>query len=163
MTRVGKGLFITRLQENEQDILNRLAGEKGTKGSEFGATTGRARDIGWMDAVMAKYTHQVNGFTDLGLTKLDMLTGISHLKVCTAYELDGQEITNMPADTKAIERCKPVYTVLDGWEENIYGLTEFNELPENARKYVEFIEEYVGVPVTMIGTGPDNDHMILRS
>ena len=162
MTRVGKGPFTTRLSDDEDDILIKLAGEKGTKGSEFGATTGRARDIGWMDVVMAKYTHRVNGFTDLGLTKLDMLTDIKKLKVCTAYDLDGDRIKDLPADTAAIERCTPVYTELDGWDQDIYGETDFDKLPENAQKYVRFIEDYVGVNATMIGTGPDNDHMILR-
>lgn len=163
MTRVGKGPFTTLLSEEEIDLHNKLAGIKGSKGSEFGATTGRARSIGWMDLVMAKYATIVNGFTDLGLTKLDMLSGISKLKVCTAYELDGREISSLPADTVDIERCKPIYTQLDGWKENIAGLQKFEDLPENARKYVLFVERFVGVPVTMIGTGPDNTDMIIRS
>lgn len=162
MTRVGKGPFTTRLNDSEDDLHDKLAGIQGSKGSEFGATTGRARDIGWMDLVMAKYSHRVNGFTDLGLTKLDMLSCIPVLKVCTAYMLDGTEITNMPADTSAIERCVPIYTELKGWSEDISGETGFSNLPKNAKKYVEYIETYVGVPATMIGTGPDNDDMIVR-
>ncbi len=162
MTRVGKGPFTTLLDESEADIHNKLAGIKGTKGSEFGATTGRARSIGWMDLVMAKYTNMINGFTDIGLTKLDCLSGISTLKVCTSYMLDGKEISNMPAETSEIEKCTPIYTELDGWEEDIAGETDFDKLPKNAQKYVEFIEKFVGVPVTMIGTGPDNSDMIIR-
>ncbi len=162
MTRVGKGPFTTKLTEAEQGIHDSLAGLKGSKGSEFGATTGRARDIGWMDLVMAKYAHLVNGFTDLGLTKLDALSGIKTLKVCTAYELDGEIIAYLPADTAAIERCKPVYTELAGWEDNIDGFTDFEKLPDNAKNYVTFVEEYIGVKASMIGTGPDNADMILR-
>jgi adenylosuccinate synthase len=162
MTRVGKGPFTTRLTDEEDDIHDKLAGIKGTKGSEFGATTGRARDIGWMDLVMAKYANTVNGFTDIGLTKLDMLSGIPKLKVCTSYKLDGKEITQMPADTENIARCAPVYTELDGWTEDISGVADFSKLPENAQKYVKFIENFISVPVTMIGTGPDNADMIIR-
>ncbi len=162
MTRVGKGPFTTRLTEQESEVHDKLAGKKGSKGSEFGATTGRPRDIGWMDLVMAKYAHKVNGFTDLGLTKLDMLTGIPTLKVCTSYMLDGKEIEVMPVDTAAIERCTPVYTELDGWDEDISSFTDYSKLPENAKKYVKFIEDFVGVPATMIGTGPDNGDMIIR-
>ena len=162
MTRVGKGPFTSLLDESEAEIHNKLAGIKGTKGSEFGATTGRARSIGWMDLVMAKYTNMINGFTDIGLTKLDCLTGIPKLKVCTSYMLNGKEISNLPAETSEIEKCTPVYTELDGWEEDIAGETSFANLPKNAQKYVEFIEEYIGVPVTMIGTGADNSDMIIR-
>lgn len=162
MTRVGKGPFTTLLTDEESDLHDKLAGVKGTKGAEFGATTGRARSIGWMDLVMAKYAHQVNGFTDIGLTKLDMLTGIPELKVAVAYELDGKEIASMPADTADIERCEPVYKVLPGWEEDIAGVTDFARLPQNAQDYVLFIENYLGVRVTMIGTGADNADLIRR-
>lgn len=162
MTRVGKGPFTTLLTDSESDLHDQLAGIKGSKGSEFGATTGRARSIGWMDLVMAKYAHRVNGFTDLGLTKLDMLSGITALKLATSYELDGQEITDLPADTTAIERCTPVYTELPGWEEDVSAVTEFEQLPKNAQDYVLFVEKYVGVKVSMIGTGPDNNDMIVR-
>jgi len=161
MTRVGKGPFTTLLTEAESEMHDKLAGVKGTKGSEFGATTGRARSIGWVDLVMAKYTTKVNGFTDLGFTKLDMLTGIPKLKVCTSYMLDGYEIMNMPADTADIERCTPIYTELDGWEEDVSGVNNFGDLPKSAQDYILFIEKFVGVPVTMIGTGPDNADMII--
>lgn len=162
MTRVGKGPFVTRLTDAETDIHNKLAGIKGSKGAEFGATTGRARDIGWLDLVMARYANRINGFTDLGLTKLDMLSGIKKLKICTAYNLDGNKIADMPADSSVIERCQPEYTEFDGWDEDISGVTNFSKLPKNAQKYIEFIENYVGVPVTMIGTGPDNADLIKR-
>lgn len=162
MTRVGKGPFTTLLTESESSIHDLLAGVKGTKGSEFGATTGRARSIGWMDCVMARYTHMINGFTDIGLTKLDMLSGIETLKVCTHYELEGKKIADMPADTAAIERCTPIYKELAGWKEDISGVTDYDSLPENAKKYIDFIESQIGAPVTMIGTGPDNDDMIVR-
>jgi len=162
MTRVGKGPFTTLLTEDEADLHDTLAGVKGEKGSEFGATTGRARSIGWMDLVMAKYAHRVNGFTDIGLTKLDMLSGIPVLKIATSYTLNSQEITNMPADTEQIELCSANYTELPGWTEVITGVSEFSKLPINAQSYVQFIEEYLGVPVTMIGTGPDNADLIKR-
>lgn len=162
MTRVGKGPFTTLLTEDEHDIHDKLAGVKGTKGSEFGATTGRARSIGWMDLVIAKYTAMVNGFTDLGLTKLDMLSGIPKLKLCVAYELDGKVVENMPADTSLITKCTPIYKEFEGWNEDISGVQKYEKLPDNAKKYVKFIEDFVGVPVTMIGTGPDNSDMIVR-
>lgn len=162
MTRVGKGPFTTLLTEDEHELHVKLAGIQGEHGSEFGATTGRARSIGWMDLVMAKYAHQVNGFTDLGLTKLDMLSGIPELKIAVAYELDGEKITIMPVQTEDIERCTPVYEILPGWDEDISGISEYSKLPENAKSYVQFIEDYVGVPVTMIGTGPDNADLIKR-
>lgn len=162
MTRVGKGPFTTRLTENENELHDILAGIKGSKGAEFGATTGRARDIGWMDLVMAKYAHMVNGFTDIGLTKLDMLSGIATLKIATSYTLDGREIHIMPADTSAIERCTPIYTELLGWDEQIVGVADFAQLPKNAQDYILFIEKFLGVPVTMIGTGPDNADLIKR-
>ena len=162
MTRVGKGPFTTLLTEDEIDLHDKLAGVKGEKGSEFGATTGRARSIGWMDLVMAKYSCSVNGLTDIGLTKLDALSGIPFLKVATSYMLDGQKITNLPAVTSLIERCTAVYTELPGWEEDITGISDFSKLPKNARDYVKFIEDYVGVPVTMIGTGTDNTDLIKR-
>lgn len=162
MTRVGKGPFTTLLTEAESELHDQLAGIKGSKGSEFGATTGRARSIGWMDLVMAKYAHKVNGFTELGLTKLDMLSGIKTLKLATAYMLDGQEIADLPAETSAIERCKAVYTELPGWGEDVSAVTKFDKLPKNAQDYVLFIEKYTGVKVSMIGTGPDNNDMIVR-
>jgi adenylosuccinate synthase len=162
MTRVGKGPFTTLLTEAESDLHDKLAGIKGAKGSEFGATTGRARSIGWMDLVMAKYSHQVNGFTDIGLTKLDMLSGIPELKVAIAYTLDDKRVDSMPADTLDIERCTPIYETLPGWKEDIAGITDFTKLPKNAQDYVLFIENYLNVPVTMVGTGADNANLIRR-
>jgi adenylosuccinate synthase len=162
MTRVGKGPFVTKLIESEQDINAKLAGQRGAPGAEFGATTGRPRDIGWMDLVGARYAHAVNGFTDVGLTKLDTLSGIKNLKVATSYRLDGEVLDGMPADTQVIEKCEPVYTELPGWDEDISGVRDFAALPKAAQDYVLFIEEGIGAPVTMIGTGPNNDDMILR-
>ena len=115
-----------------------------------------------MDLVMAKYTAMVNGFTDLGLTKLDMLSGIPKLKLCVAYELNGKVVENMPADTSLITECIPIYKEFEGWDEDISGVQKYEKLPDNAKKYVQFIEDFVGVPVTMIGTGPDNSDMIVR-
>jgi adenylosuccinate synthase len=162
MTRVGKGPFTTLLSDKESDTHDKLAGVRGEKGAEFGATTGRARSIGWMDLVMAKYAHMMNGFTEIGLTKLDMLSGIKTLKVAVKYRLDGVEIDHMPADTVDIEKCLPVYIDMPGWDQDITGLTDFDKLPENAQKYVQFIEDYLSVRVSMIGTGPDNTDMIIR-
>lgn len=162
MTRVGKGPFVTRLTDEESDLHVRLAGKKGSAGAEFGATTGRARDIGWMDVVSARYAQAVNGFTEIGLTKLDTLSGIKTLKVATSYVCDGEQFTTMPADTQTLEKCTPVYTELPGWEENIDGLKDFETLPNAAKDYVAFIEKQIGVPVTMIGTGPNNSDVIIR-
>jgi adenylosuccinate synthase len=162
MTRVGKGPFVTKLTDAESDTNLKLAGIKGAPGAEFGATTGRARDIGWMDLVSARYANMVNGFTDIGLTKLDSLSGIKTLKVATAYTCDGKVLDTMPADTQVTEKCEPVYTELPGWDEDISGVRDFAALPKAAQDYVAFIEKGIGVPVTMIGTGPNNDDMIVR-
>lgn len=162
MTRVGKGPFVTRLTDEEADLHVRLAGIKGSAGAEFGATTGRARDIGWMDVVSARYAQAVNGFTEIGLTKLDTLSGIKTLKVATSYACDGKQFATMPADTQTLEKCTPVYTELPGWEENIDGLTDYSVLPQAAKDYIAFIEKEIGVPVTMIGTGPNNSDIIIR-
>lgn len=163
MTRVGKGPFVTKLTEAEHDLGAKLAGQKGAPGAEFGATTGRPRDIGWMDLVAARYAHMVNGFTEVGLTKLDTLSGIKTLKVATAYRCDGETYETMPADTQLIERCEPVYTELPGWDEDVAGVRDFAALPKAAQDYVRFIEKGIGAPVTMIGTGPNNDDVIVMS
>lgn len=163
MTRVGKGPFVTKLTKEEQILHATLAGRKGAPGAEFGATTGRARDIGWMDLLAARYAQVVNGFTEIGLTKLDALTGIGTLKIATAYECDGEVVTVMPGDAEVLARCRPVYTELPGWDVSIAGVREYDALPKAAKEYVTFVETEVGVPVTMIGTGPNNDDIIIRN
>jgi len=153
-TRVGAGPFPTELACEVGEHL-------GTKGHEFGATTGRSRRCGWFDAVLMRRSRQVNGLTSLSLTKLDVLDGLPELKICTAYEYDGGQITNAPVGADALQRCKPVYENMPGWTENTQGIQEFNELPDAAQKYVKRLEELVEVPIDIVSTGPDRAETIV--
>ena len=131
-------------------------------GREFGVTTGRRRRCGWLDLVILKYSHAVNHYTSLNLTKLDILDTFPTIKVAVAYKLDGQLLTSFPANLKKLQRCEVVYEELPGWETETTGAKTFEELPPNARKYVKFIEEKVGVRIEWIGTGPRREDMITR-
>lgn len=132
-------------------------------GAEFGVTTGRRRRCGWLDLVVMKYSHLINGYTLLNLTKLDVLDQLKTLKVAVAYHLDGKPLdAYFPADLDTLARVEVQYVELPGWEQSIEDVTKFEDLPENCRKYVEFIEEYLGVKVGWIGTGPARESMIAR-
>ena len=154
---VGAGPFVTRLEGPEGDELRRRGGDAG----EFGATTGRARDVGWFDAVATRYGVMVQGGTEVVLTNLDVLGYLDQIPVCVAYEADGQRITDFPA-TPTLMRCKPVYELLPGWKCDIRGIRTYDALPENCRKYVEFIEKACGAPIRMVSNGPRRDEIIYR-
>lgn len=154
-TRVGEGPFITELNDETGEKLR-------TVGSEFGATTGRPRRCGWLDGVVGKYAVMVNGLTDVVVTKIDVLSGMDELKICVGYEIDGKVWTTIPAAIEMTEKATPVYETLPGWAEDITGMREYNQLPENCKKYVARMEEIIGCEITMISVGPDRTQNIFR-
>ncbi len=147
-TRVGEGPFVTELENEKGEWIR-------DHGFEFGATTGRPRRCGWLDLVVVKHAHMLNGLTDIVLTKIDVLTGLDELNVCIGYEIDGQILDIVPSDQKEVARAKPVYKVFPGWKEDITKIERKEDLPKECIDYIDFIEEYVGVPVSMISVGPD--------
>ena len=153
-TRVGSGPFPTELHDTIGDGIRE-------RGHEYGTVTGRPRRIGWFDAVVARYTAQLGGITDWAIMLLDVLTGLDTISICTDYELDGCRIKNPPSTIAALERCKPVYIEMPGWTEDITGCRTYEELPENARKYVEKLAELTGVQIGMISVGPDRRQTII--
>ena len=154
-TRVGAGPFPTWLPCEIGDKIQEV-------GHEWGATTGRRRKCGWLDLNVVKFSNKLNGFNSINLTKLDVLTGIETLKVATHYELDGNKLVgSFPSDVNELARCKPVYTDMPGWSEDITKVTSFEGLPENAQKYIRFIEKEMEVPVTWVGTGPAREEMFV--
>jgi len=154
-TRVGHGGFPTELNDS-------LGEEIRTRGAEFGATTGRPRRCGWLDMVVISYSIHLNGLTGIALTKMDVLTGISPLKICLGYELDGVVTDRVPADIGDLERVIPRYREVKGWDEPLEDCRSFDDLPKNAKDYVETIEHLTGVPVTLVSVGPSRDQSILR-
>ncbi|XP_029449817.1 LOW QUALITY PROTEIN: adenylosuccinate synthetase isozyme 2 [Rhinatrema bivittatum] len=152
-TRVGIGAFPT-----EQD--NKIGELLQTRGHEYGVTTGRKRRCGWLDLVLLRYAHMINGFTALALTKLDILDVFSEIKVGVAYKLDGKTIPHFPANQEVLNKVEVKYETLPGWNTDTSNARTFNELPENARRYVRFIEEELGVPVKWIGVGKSRESMI---
>ena len=153
-TRVGGGPMPTEVFGEAADRWREMA-------NEFGVTTGRARRVGWFDAVAGRYSQQVNGFTGMVLTRLDTLDGFSSVKICVGYRCEGQEVKRFPSDTRLLEKCEPVYEELAGWDEPTASATSMSQLPENARAYVKRIEELVGCPLQVISTGPRRDETIL--
>jgi adenylosuccinate synthase len=154
-TRVGNGPFPTELLDATGDRLREA-------GVEFGTTTGRPRRCGWLDMVALRYAIRVNGFTELVLTKMDVLSGLEEIKIAAAYELDGEQISTMPLDTAAAERARPLYETLPGWQADISGARRLADLPENARQYISYIQELSGLPMTMISVGPEREQAILN-
>ena len=153
-TRVGEGPFPTELKD--------ATGEKlGERGHEFGTVTGRKRRCGWFDAVLVRQTCVTGGVDGITLTKLDVLDGFDELKVCVAYELDGQTLDYLPADANLQARLKPVYETLEGWKETTAGAKSWAQLPANAIKYVRRVEELIGAPVALLSTSPDRDDTIM--
>jgi adenylosuccinate synthase len=132
-----------------------------TIGAEKGVTTGRSRRCGWFDAALLKRSAQVNGLTGLCITKLDVLDGLTELLLCTGYEMDGETIDILPMGADDIERCKPIYEVMEGWTQSTVGVTVYADLPVAARLYLQRIEQVTGVPIDMISTSPDRDHTIM--
>lgn len=154
---VGAGEFVSEVFGDEAVTLRNYGGD----GGEYGATTGRPRRVGWYDCVASKYGCRLQGCTDVAFTVLDDLGYLDEIPVCVAYELDGKEITEFPV-TKDLSRCKPVYKMMPGWKCDIRGIRSFEELPKEARDYVNFIEEKIGYPITMVSNGPARTDIIYR-
>jgi adenylosuccinate synthase len=157
-TRVGGGPFPTELDWEKE---NTPGWHMATVGAEKGTTTGRSRRCGWFDAALLKRSAQVNGLSGLCITKLDVLDGLSELKLCTGYELDGETIDILPMGADDIARCTPIYETLPGWTQSTVGVTQHDKLPPEAQRYLQRIEETTGVPIHMVSTSPDRDHTIL--
>lgn len=156
-TRVGGGPFPTELND---EVGNHLRG----KGSEYGSTTGRPRRCGWFDAVVVRHSSRLNGLTDLAITKLDVLGGLKKIKVCTAYRFKGKKIQEFPASLRVQEGCDPVYEEVKGWNEDISMVKDVSDLPLNAQKYIQLIEQLVGVEVCMVSLGDErNQTMMLKN
>ena len=157
-TRVGSGPFPTELQ---WEVPGTPGYHMSTVGAEKGVTTGRSRRCGWFDAALLKRSAQVNGLSGLCITKLDVLDGLSELKLCTGYMLDGALTDILPMGADEIARCEPVYETMPGWTQSTVGVTDYQRLPSEARRYLERIAQLTGVPVHMVSTSPDRDHTIL--
>jgi adenylosuccinate synthase len=153
ITRVGTGPSPTELFDEDGQKLRDL-------GQEYGATTGRPRRCGWFDAVAAHYSARVNGLTEVALTKLDILDHFEEIKVCVAYKLDGKEIKNMSEVLHCLEDVKPIYKLFEGWQETTTGIGSYSDLPEKTQEYIQFISDFIGVPVKIISTGPGRDEII---
>ena len=154
---VGAGAFVSEIFGDEADELRRRGGD----GGEFGATTGRPRRMGWFDCVASRYGCRMQGTTDVAFTVLDVLGYLDEIPVCTAYEVDGKEIHDFP-NTSILEKAKPVLKTLPGWKCDIRGIKKYEDLPENCRNYIEFVEKEIGFPITMISNGPGRDDIIYR-
>ena len=154
-TRVGEGPFPTELADATGDLLR-------DKGREYGATTGRPRRCGWIDCVQLRRAALVNGTTHLVLTKPDVLGGMPSLRICTAYTIDGKQTRDFPSQISALEKVRPVYEEVPGWDEDISTCRSWEDLPENARRYFERLEELLGVPVAVVSVGPGREQTIER-
>ena len=155
---VGAGAFVSEIFGDEADELRRRGGD----GGEFGATTGRPRRMGWYDCVASKYGCRIQGATGVAFTVLDVLGYLDEIPVCVGYEIDGKVTTDFPT-THLLEKAKPVYEVLPGWKCDIRGIKKYEDLPENCRKYIEFIEKHIECPITMVSNGPGRDDIIFRN
>jgi adenylosuccinate synthase len=153
-TRVGSGPFPTELEDESGELLRQA-------GREFGSTTGRPRRCGWYDALVARYAVRVNGLSGIAITKLDVLSGLETVKVCTAYTYQGVVLDEIPASLEIMEQCSPIYEELPGWSEDITGAKSMEDLPANARSYVARIEELSGAPVVLVSVGPRRDETIV--
>ena len=149
-SRVGDGPFPTELLDEVGDRIREI-------GHEYGTTTGRPRRVGWFDSVVMRHSRRVSGITNLSLNSIDVLSGLDTVKICVAYDLDGQRIDHYPASLEQLKRCKPIYEELPGWSEDITGCRSLDELPENARDYVRRVGELVGVRISTFSVGPDRD------
>jgi len=154
-TRVGSGPFPTELDDAIGEGLRQ-------RGNEFGSVTGRPRRCGWFDAAALKRSAQINGLSGLCLTKLDVLDGMPELKLCVGYDIDGERTDMLPPGADDCARCKPVYETLPGWQESTVGIKRLEDLPRNARAYLDRVEEVCGVPIDIISTGPDRAETIVR-
>ncbi|MBL7052523.1 MAG: adenylosuccinate synthetase, partial [Candidatus Marinimicrobia bacterium] len=150
-TRVGAGPFPTELTGEEGDLLRQI-------GMEYGATTGRSRRCGWFDGIAAKYATKLNGFTDIAITKMDILDPYEEIQICTGYHRN--KVKKFPFALQNPEAIDPQYQSLSGWRDSTVGITKFEELPTKAMEYIKFIENYLGVNVSLISTGSDSQHLI---
>ena len=155
---VGAGAFVSEIFGDEAQEMRVLGGD----GGEFGATTGRPRRMGWFDCVASRYGCRLQGTTDVAFTVVDVLGYLDEIPVCVGYEIDGEVTTDFPVTTK-LEKAKPVLEVLPGWKCDIRGIKKYEDLPENCRKYIEFIEEKIGYPITMVSNGPGREDIIYRN
>ena len=153
-TRVGNGPFPTELEDETGERLR-------AEGHEFGATTGRPRRCGWLDLVALNYTSRLNGFTELAVTKLDVMSGLPELKVCTAYEIDGKTTERFPTDLRTLDRARPVYETLPGFSGDLSEARDIADLPDAARDYLQFVSDRLKVPITVIGTGPKREETLV--
>ena len=153
-TRVGSGPFPT-------ELFDEVGAGLAKRGHEFGSVTGRARRCGWFDAAALKRSIQINGITGMCITKLDVMDGMEEVKLCVGYEFEGKQIDILPFGADAVEKCVPIYETMAGWSESTFGVTNYNQLPDNAKKYLKRIEEVCGAPIAIISTGPDRDATIL--
>ena len=154
---VGAGAFVSELFGDEAEELRRRGGD----GGEYGATTGRPRRVGWFDCVASKYGCRLQGTTDVAFTVLDVLGYLDEIPVCVGYEIDGEVTTEFPV-TAQLEKAKPVFKTMPGWKCEIRGIRKYEELPENCRNYIEFVEQQIGYPITMVSNGPSRDDIIYR-
>jgi len=156
-TRVGEGPFPTEMIEGEAEIGQVIR----ERGREYGASTGRPRRCGWFDAFATRYAAEINGFSSVALTKLDVLDALDEIKVCTGYKLDGRICESLPAVSQDLRRVEPVYATLPGWKSSTVGTTEMTSLPANARRYVGFLSEQIGVQIGLVSTGPERTQTII--
>jgi len=155
ISRVGTGPFITE-QENE------IGDYMIEKGAEFGTVTGRRRRCGWLDLVSLQYSTRINSLSQLFITKLDVLSGLEEIKVCVGYRFEDKKITDYPLVDEILDKCEPIYESFKGWDEDISGIIKYDALPENAKKYIEFIEDFIDVPIKYISVGPERNQNIIR-
>jgi len=154
-TRVGNGPFPTELKDETGEIIRK-------NGFEYGSTTGRPRRCGWLDLVALKYSIIINGINSLALTKIDVLSSFSEIKVCVKYQIDGNETTEFPSDSIILDNAKPIYQVLPGWNKSLAGINAYENLPSETKEYIKFIEDYLQIPVNIISTSPERTDTIIR-
>jgi len=156
-TRVGEGPFPTEMLEGEAELGQMIR----ERGREYGASTGRPRRCGWFDAFATRYAAEINGFSSVALTKLDVLDELDEIKVCTGYKLDGKVCESLPAVSQDLRRIEPIYATMPGWKSSTVGTTEMSALPANARRYVEFLSKQIGVEIGLVSTGPERSQTII--
>ena len=156
-TRVGEGPFPTEMLEGEAELGQMIR----ERGREYGASTGRPRRCGWFDAFATRYAAEINGFTSVALTKLDVLDALDEIKVCVGYNLDGKRCDSLPAVSQDLRRVEPIYETLPGWKSSTVGTTDLNELPVGAREYVNFLSNRIGVQIGLVSTGPERSQTII--
>jgi len=156
-TRVGEGPFPTEMLEGEAELGQMIR----ERGREYGASTGRPRRCGWFDAFATRYAAEINGFSSVALTKLDVLDTLDEIKVCTGYKLNGRVCESLPAVSQDLRRVEPIFAKLPGWQSSTLGMTELSSLPANARRYVDFLSEQIGVQIGLVSTGPERSQTII--